>query len=444
MSRSFIKLAVALIAPAMIVSSTASGQGDKPLPPQDKALQPLTMEVVPSTIVSSAFAYQGQLRQNNLPVTGTCSATFKLFDAETAGNQIGATVDMPTLQVQNGLFTVALDFGWGAFNGEARWLETAVGCGQRPVTLSPRMAVRPTPYALALPGMRTVLGIPDFYGNPTMSIVGGLVSGPISNTVSPDSINSVIGGGSHNRVNDHSAYSVIAGGVVNLIDDYSSHNVIAGGIGNLIDHKSSYNFVAGSGNTIDDGSGSAVIAGGYGNLINNNADYAVIPGGYQAHASFLGQQAYASGGFSGIAGTAQTSVYVLRNLTTDAQLTLLYLDGAISQITLPAGRGMIFDIQVIGESDSATAMDIATYHFIGAANNYGTGFTLSPVKTVVHEDPGALSWDANFSRTGNTLNIVVAGENNHPVRWVATVRTTEVEWPTTAMDVQNMPAPITK
>jgi hypothetical protein len=255
-----------------------------------------------------------------------------------------------------------------------------------------------------------------------------VIAGGINNHVDLNSISSIIAGGENNVINDRGERSVIVGGSGNRIDDYSTHTAIGGGYLN----------------TIKGDSDAAVIAGGGSNLIDSDANFAVIPGGYQARANFSGQQAFALGGFGGVAGTAQTSIYVLHNQTLDAQSTQLYLDGASGQISLPVGRGMIFDIQVIGETNAANQLDIAAYHFIGAANDYGSNVTLLSTKTIVYEDFGALPWDVNVSRTDNTLNIVVVGENNHPIRWVATVRTTEVEWPTTTMDVQNMPAPITK
>jgi N-acetylneuraminic acid mutarotase len=52
--------------------------------------------------------------------------------------------------VANGLFTVDLDFGPGAFDGNARWLEIRVQGAADPsfTTLAPRTPVRPSPYAL--------------------------------------------------------------------------------------------------------------------------------------------------------------------------------------------------------------------------------------------------------------------------------------------------------
>src|SRR5438552_17135394 len=71
---------------------------------------------------TTAFTYQGQLRDGGTNASGTYTMIFKLYDAVTNGIQIGSAVtNSPTLA--NGLFTLNLDFGAGAFNGAARWLE---------------------------------------------------------------------------------------------------------------------------------------------------------------------------------------------------------------------------------------------------------------------------------------------------------------------------------
>lgn len=260
---------------------------------------------------TSAFTYQGQLRRNGAPVTASCNASFKLFNAASGGAQIGGTVTSATLQVVSGLFTIALDFGWD-FNGEARWLETAVGCGEAPVTLTPRTALRPAPYAFALPGMRTVPANTDFSGNPTMNVIGGVISGTISNTISSDSFNSVIAGGVSNRIDrgsDHSGvgsgaahtidnlsfYSSIAGGWQNRVDHGSYGSVIAGGALNRVDNNSGYSAVSGNQNRIDNNSDTGVIAGGEANVIDHSSDYGAIGGG-QENRIDLGSRHGAIGG----------------------------------------------------------------------------------------------------------------------------------------------------
>jgi hypothetical protein len=92
-----------------------------------------------------AFTYQGQLRDGGTNANGTYTLIFGLYDGATSGNQIGSTITTtPTLA--NGLFSVNLDFGAGAFNGSARWLDITVSNGVAQ-TLSPRVQVLPAPYA---------------------------------------------------------------------------------------------------------------------------------------------------------------------------------------------------------------------------------------------------------------------------------------------------------
>ena len=91
---------------------------------------------------TTAFTYQGQLRDGGTNANGTYAMTFKLYDAVSGGGQIGSTISN-SATLANGLFTVNLDFGAGAFNGNARWLDITVATD----TLTPRVQVLPTPYA---------------------------------------------------------------------------------------------------------------------------------------------------------------------------------------------------------------------------------------------------------------------------------------------------------
>ena len=96
---------------------------------------------------TTAFTYQGQLRDGGTNANGTYTMIFKIYDAGTNGNQIGTAItNSPNLF--NGLFSVNLDFGAGAFNGNARWLDITVTNGPTTQTLWPRVQVLPSPYAL--------------------------------------------------------------------------------------------------------------------------------------------------------------------------------------------------------------------------------------------------------------------------------------------------------
>ena len=127
----------------------------------------------PQVALGTGFAYQGQLKKNGSAVTDpNCSMTFNLWDSQSGGAQMGGN-DTQTVTVANGLFTVVLNagnqFGTGAFNGEARWLQAAVQCtdDSSPVTLS-RQALTPAPQALTLGAPGSVYGYVAYATNPTI------------------------------------------------------------------------------------------------------------------------------------------------------------------------------------------------------------------------------------------------------------------------------------
>ncbi len=111
-----------------------------------------------ATPVGTQFTYQGHLEQLGVPVNNTADFQFRLFTAVTGGTQIGTTQAVNNVTVADGLFTVELDFGAAAFNGDERYLEIAVRSpagGGTFTTLSPRQPLTAVPYAryaLAGPG----------------------------------------------------------------------------------------------------------------------------------------------------------------------------------------------------------------------------------------------------------------------------------------------------
>ena len=134
---SFLILIISLLLFALGVSAIAMAQDST----SDEANAP----------AGTAFTYQGQLKDANGPVTDSCDFQLSLWDALSGGSQIGTTLTRSGVAVSEGLFTVQLDFGANAFNGNARWLETAVRCpsgGGVYNTLSPRQPLTPAPYAL--------------------------------------------------------------------------------------------------------------------------------------------------------------------------------------------------------------------------------------------------------------------------------------------------------
>ena len=105
--------------------------------------------------MGTAWTYQGRLIDANSAADGLYDFQFKLFDANTDGNQLSSGVNKRDVHVIDGSFTLELDFSSkpNTFNGDARWLEIGVRPGELNdpniyTVLSPRQKVTPTPYAL--------------------------------------------------------------------------------------------------------------------------------------------------------------------------------------------------------------------------------------------------------------------------------------------------------
>lgn len=105
--------------------------------------------------VPGAFSYQGVLNFSGTPFTGNADVRFELFDDAAAGLQIGSTLQLTSAAVTDGRVATDLDFGPGAFAGDARWLQVSVrpawnGIGIEPpyTVLTPRQSINPSPYAL--------------------------------------------------------------------------------------------------------------------------------------------------------------------------------------------------------------------------------------------------------------------------------------------------------
>lgn len=106
----------------------------------------------------TGFTYQGHLSDGSAAASGLYDFEFKLYDAAVAGTQVGSTWTVGDAPVNDGIFTVEIDFGAGAFGGGARWLQIGVrpgNSGGAYTALTPRQELTPAPYALALPNVYT-------------------------------------------------------------------------------------------------------------------------------------------------------------------------------------------------------------------------------------------------------------------------------------------------
>ncbi len=106
-------------------------------------------ETVWAKSVGTAFTYQGRLTDGGSPATARYDFQFRLYDALSGGNQVGSTLTKTSVGIQDGYFTVELDFG-NTYPGEARWLEIDVAPqgSHTFTTLAPRQELTPSPYAI--------------------------------------------------------------------------------------------------------------------------------------------------------------------------------------------------------------------------------------------------------------------------------------------------------
>lgn len=151
--------------------------------------------------------------------------------------------------------------------------------------------------------------------------------------------------------------------------------------------------------------------------------------GSAATASRIGELAHASGQFAA-SGDAQSIELVLRNTTTDATVTDLFLDGASARAVLDDNSALTFTVQIIGTTAGGT--EIGGYRFDGVMKR-GTGaasvaFSGTPSKNILGENVAA--WDAAVvaDTTNGALAVRVTGEAAKTIRWVATVRATQVKF----------------
>ncbi len=329
------------------------------------------------SLAGTGFTYQGQLKNAAGPVNGACDLLFGLWDAESAGTQLGATQSIAGVSISGGLFTVRLnsagEFGPAAFGGQARWLEVAVKCAADPAftTLSPRQPLTPAPYALALPGLRTE------QNEASPNIVGGAEG----NAVTAGAVGATLDGGG------------VAGFLQAVTDDYGT---VGGGRGNTAGNN--------SGATTD--AVGATVGGGEGNSATGT--YATIPGG-------LGNSA---GAFSMAAGrrakAINTGSFVWADSTNadfastaDNQFAIRAANGMLvandagNSKVVPAGTRYRDNavvawarVSAIGTLESnfnvasVTRVSTGRYSFT-LASPLGSGFTLVPVANAEIDPDGS-------------------------------------------------------
>jgi hypothetical protein len=99
--------------------------------------------------VTTAFNYQGSLKDQGASANGQYLLQVKLYSAANGGILAGTLNDVP-VTVTDGTFSVDLDFGADAFDGADRYMEISVRktAGESYTTLTPRQKINSVPYAV--------------------------------------------------------------------------------------------------------------------------------------------------------------------------------------------------------------------------------------------------------------------------------------------------------
>jgi Chaperone of endosialidase len=249
-------------------------------------------QAVPATPLETAFAYQGYLTDGGQPANGNYDFKFDLYDVDTGGTSLG-TVTLDSVVVANGYFTVALEFGTGVFNGEARWLAIGVRLPGYPnyTILTPRQALTAAPYATY--ASSTPWG--GLIGAPGLWLLGGNTG----LTPAESLLGTTDNVGITFVVSDTTALRLLPATVPNLIGGLSTNSVSPGVVGATISGGGQ----PGSPNQVQANYGT--VGGGMGNTA--SGEYAAtVGGGYLNTAS--GNSSTVGGGYLNIAGGTNSTV----------------------------------------------------------------------------------------------------------------------------------------
>ena len=124
----------------------------------------LALDDSPGQHLSPGFTYQGYLAEGGKPVEGEYNFSFEIFDAEADGESLGY-LEVTSVKISSGYFTVLLEFEPEIFAGEDRWLEIGVdpeGGGEY-LILDERQKLTPAPYAFYAQNSGALEGRPSSY-----------------------------------------------------------------------------------------------------------------------------------------------------------------------------------------------------------------------------------------------------------------------------------------
>jgi trimeric autotransporter adhesin len=409
------------------------------------ALLALNLQLSTAHAQGTAFTYQGQLQNNGTPASGTYNLQFSLYTNSTGGIAVAGPVTNSAVAVTNGLFTVAIDFGPGVWNGETNWLQISVETNNATsfTTLSPRQQVTPTPYAITAGSVEGAVIASQLVSIGNLTGSDNFFVGPSGNDTTTGDYNTANGiqalyvntSGSCNTANGYAALDVNMSGSYNTANGYSALAFNTSGSQNTADGVGAlYNNMSGSNNT----------ANGFGALQNNNSGSENIALGYEAGYDILTGSSNIDIGNIGLTtdtniiriGSGQTQTFIagvingnggaLTNLIA-AQLTSIGNNngGSGNFFVGPSGNNtttgndntangyLALGNNTSGFANTADGTEALAYNTSGSDNTAdGLGALLSNTNGFYNTADGAGALFFNTNGSGNTANGEVALFNN--------------------------------
>lgn len=227
-------------------------------------------------------------------------------------------------------------------------------------------------------------------------------------------------------------YGNVAGGTLSLAfgDGNNAQATYSIAVGSNNQTSSSYSNAIGNSNLA---SGGNCIAIGYVNSCTGNKAFAIGGRaganrlGMCAHASFSWDNPTGGDGAEPNSGQAQYVRFVAANKTTTNSGVTLFLDGSSTRLTIPSGKAMFANVQIVGIKSDGTAA--ATYQRQVAIKNVGgTTSLVGTVNTIGTDEAASTSISITADDTNDALKIEVTGIASETWRWVAVVDGVEVAY----------------
>lgn len=347
---------------------------------------------------TTAFNYQGTLTDGGMPASGTYQMQFSLFDQVSAGTQIGSTITNNSVNVIAGVFSVSLDFGAVAFNGNDRYLQINVKKTAEPTftTLSPRQLITSSPYAV-----RTLSASAADNVTGTVAVGNG---GTGSTTATGARTN--LGLGSLSTLSSVSSAEITNGTIVDA--DISGTAAIAGSkiSGNISGNAANVTGTVAVGNG---GTGSTTASGALNNLLPSQTGNSgrVL----QTNGTTASWVAPSSGG-----GTAIITGYLTSNVPVNVT-SPTYVNTV--SVALEAGKTYLIEALILQARDTAVSTP-STYRWVYS----GTGTTPTGASM-----SGAFVQGTSFNSSGS-FDMEAAGQSVGAAsvigtrNYVATITTT--------------------